>query len=1438
MIQPFLLTNNLFGYVDGTIPCPPELIEPAASSDKEATPKSQPNPNHPIWVSNDAHIRMLLVSTISEPSFQHVIGSNTSRELWLALERAYAPNTASREYTLRAQLLKIEMKGDETSSAYLTRAQEYADALANIGEPMREKDLVMLVVSGLREEYTGLKQNILTRQFPTAFSELHGLLSDHDYMVKKSIPNVPQAQAFAAASANSSVPTAPPNSITSPSNIQALQQVLGQLGLQVQPINSPSPQVFYTNTAAGNNRGRGTRRGRGNNSSYNRSQGRGNHSQFPWASNQNLVFGTCNRCGIGHVPSQCPNRDPATFRGRQPSVNYTDYRSQTSDNRSQASPSWLNDTGANEHATFDHSSMDYSEPYRGNDGLHVGNGESLPIIHIGSSRIFSPNKTLVLKNVLHVPGIKRNILSVQKFCRDNNVFFEFHDTFFSVKDKSTRTILLTGPSIDGLYSFSLPTVQPPPKTAFSTVRASTNTWHQRLGHPHSQLLNFMLSQYCLPVFSKHSSMDCDSCSVGKSSRLHLPLSNFKSSHILDLVFCDVWGPAPVTSCDGHNYFLLCVDHYSRFMWIFPLKLKSDVFNIFKQFLVTVERQFKTKLKSVQTDWGGEFRKLSPFFSSLGVVHRLSCPHTSEQNGYVERRHRHVVETGLTLLAQSNVPQRFWHFAFDTAVYLINRMPSRTNSKVSPFEQLFHHPPDFSFLRVFGCRCYPHLRAYNKHKMDFRSMPCVFLGYSTSHHGYRCLDIQSNRLYIARHVQFHEEVFPFKPPPISIPTPSSPPYFSSYPTHPHLHPHTIPSGDNTSSAQPTTPSNTTNQADNPASAQSAAPHNPMTQTDQTAPEQPNSAHTDSPPPQPNLGSAQTSPQPHSHPASAHTTPDHPHPPNIPDSLPTPPPPPPRTRPSHLRPNPKPVDRYSPSSFHTTTISEPSSFTIANKDPHWRAAMAEEYSALMRNGTWSLVPRAPNTNIVDCRWVYKIKKDQHGAVTRYKARLVAKGFNQQAGVDYHDTFSPVVKATTIRIVLSLAVTKGWPLRQLDVQNAFLHGDLKETVYLQQPPGFVDPAKPDHVCLLHKSLYGLKQAPRAWFHRLSTALIGLGFKGSKTDPSLFILSARGTLLYMLVYVDDIIITGNNPKAINYVVHSLSNTFAVQDMGSLSYFLGIEIVPKGADIILSQKKYILDIIARAGLSESKPVSSPIPSTAHLSLGDSSPFDNPVRYRQIVGALQYVTLSRPDISYAVNKVCQFMHSPTTNHWSAVKRILRYLQGTSGYGLLIQRNSGSLLHAYTDASFNLHAFSDADWAGCPDDRRSTGGFAIYLGSNLVSWSARKQRTVSRSSTESEYKALADTVAELTWLETLLRELCVPMSSVPTLWCDNLGATYMSANPVFHARTKHVEVDFHFVREKVAQGRLCVQFIKTDDQIADVFTKPLPSQRFIWLRSKLQVASRP
>ncbi|KAJ0493560.1 putative RNA-directed DNA polymerase [Helianthus annuus] len=503
------------------------------------------------------------------------------------------------------------------------------------------------------------------------------------------------------------------------------------------------------------------------------------------------------------------------------------------------------------------------------------------------------------------------------------------------------------------------------------------------------------------------------------------------------------------------------------------------------------------------------------------------------------------------------------------------------------------------------------------------------------------------------------------------------------------------------------------------------------------------------------------------------------------------------------------------------------------------MSEELDALHKNGTWTLVPLVPNSNIVDCKWVYRLKTDENGKISRYKARLVAKGFHQQHGVDYHETFSPVIKPATIRTILSLAVTNQWPLRQLDIQTAFLHGDLEETVYMRQPPGFVDPTKPDHVCLLNKSLYGLKQAPRAWFNKLSSALHQLGFYGSKTDPSLFILNSPGSLVYLLVYVDDIIITGNNPATITQLISRLDSLFALKDLGQLHYFLGIEVVHKNLDLILSQRKYIGDILHRAGLADCKPISTPTSPFTVLLPDDSLPLDDPSRYRQTVGALQYATISRPDIAFAVNRVCQFMHAPTENHWAAVKRILRYLKGTSHLGLWFRHDTGYQLQAFADSHWTHHlqAFSDSDWAGCPVDRRSARGFAIYLGSNLISWSARKQRTVSRSSTESEYKAIADTVAELVWLKSLLRELGLN-SEAPTLWCDNLGTTYLTANPVFHARTKHVEVDYHFVREQVTQGHLKVNFISTEDQIADIFTKPLASQKFEFLRSKLQIANRP
>ncbi|XP_028108478.1 uncharacterized protein LOC114307280 [Camellia sinensis] len=327
-------------------------------------------------------------------------------------------------------------------------------------------------------------------------------------------------------------------------------------------------------------------------------------------------------------------------------------------------------------------------------------------------------------------------------------------------------------------------------------------------------------------------------------------------------------------------------------------------------------------------------------------------------------------------------------------------------------------------------------------------------------------------------------------------------------------------------------------------------------------------------------------------------------------------------------------------------------------------------------------------------------------------------------------------------------------------------------------------------------------------------------KTAPS---------ITYLLVYVDDILITGNSSSHIQSLISHMHSVFALKDLGLVSYFLGIAVHHTPTGLFLSQQKYAADILLKAGLAECKPYSSSLSlkPSSFSSADDSLPFHNPSLYRSIVGALQYLTLTRLDLSIAVNMACQHMHLPTITDFAAVKRILRYLKGTLHFGL-----------NFSPGSFDLHIFSDADWAGDPSDRRSISGFCVFLGSNLISWQAKKQPTVARSSTEAEYRALAHAAAEASWVQMLLVEMFLSSSTIPTLWCDNLSAISLASNPVFHARTKHIEIDYHFVREKVLQKQLQIRYVPSSEQIADIFTKPLTVSRFLYLQSKLLVTAAP
>jgi histone deacetylase 1/2 len=310
------------------------------------------------------------------------------------------------------------------------------------------------------------------------------------------------------------------------------------------------------------------------------------------------------------------------------------------------------------------------------------------------------------------------------------------------------------------------------------------------------------------------------------------------------------------------------------------------------------------------------------------------------------------------------------------------------------------------------------------------------------------------------------------------------------------------------------------------------------------------------------------------------------------------------------------------------------------------MELEIEALRKNDTWRLVSPKSGVNVIDSKWVFKVKKHADGSIERYKARLVAKGFKQRYGLDYEDTFSPVVKPTTIRLLLSLAVTRGWSLRQLDVQNAFLHGVLEEEVYMRQPPGFVDPDHPHHLCRLVKALYGLKQAPRAWHARLGTVLRAHGFVSSTADTSLFLLQRPEVTMYILVYVDDIILISSSVSTADRLVSALGVDFAVKDLGKLHYFLGIEVTHFDSGLTLSQHKYSMDLLRRAGMLQCKSATTPMSATDKLSAldGDLLSSEDATEYRSIVGGLQYLTITRPDVSYAVNRVCQYLHAPRDTH--------------------------------------------------------------------------------------------------------------------------------------------------------------------------------------------------
>ena len=495
-------------------------------------------------------------------------------------------------------------------------------------------------------------------------------------------------------------------------------------------------------------------------------------------------------------------------------------------------------------------------------------------------------------------------------------------------------------------------------------------------------------------------------------------------------------------------------------------------------------------------------------------------------------------------------------------------------------------------------------------------------------------------------------------------------------------------------------------------------------------------------------------------------------------------------------------------------EPTSYKEAmkaNKDK-WQAAMDQEFESLQKNAVWDLVPLPEGRKQVGSKWVYKTKLSADGSVERHKARLVAQGFSQKYGMDYDETFCPVVRTESVRAVIALAATKNLLLHQMDVTTAFLNGTLEEEVYMKQPEGFVKKGKENLVCKLKKSIYGLKQSPRCWNNALDGYLKSINLEQSNADPCIY-TGPEGVIV--AVYVDDILIATETEEMMIKMKRSLSQKFEVKDLGELTSFLGVQVKQSSDGIWIGQPGYTSRILDKYQMKDAKPVSTPVDISSKMNIDSDSPPVDELLYQSAVGSLLYLSSwTRPDIAFAVNTVAKYNSNPTMEHWKAVKRILRYLKGTSEQGIKYSK----------DSKENIIGYCDADWAGDRSDRKSTSGYVFHLAEAPISWRSKKQSCVALSTAEAEYVALASAAQEAVWLRELLRQLDGPVEEATTIFDDSQSAIAMAKNPQFHGRAKHIGIKYHYIRGEINNGTVKLQYLPTAEMPADILTKGLAKDR--------------
>jgi len=993
-------------------------------------------------------------------------------------------------------------------------------------------------------------------------------------------------------------------------------------------------------------------------------------------------------------------------------------------------------------------------------------------------------------------------------------------------------------------------------------------WHRRLAHVNMRTLQSLHKGNHIVGLMENVSFAkdrvCRACVEGKMHDSPHPSKTIISSkRILELLHVDLFGPVTHASLGAKKHCLVIVDDYSRYTWVYFLKTKDETQQIFIDFATEVQRQHNLLIMAIRSDNGSEFKNytLNDFLSDEGIRHQYSAAYTPQQNGVAERKNRTLMDMARSMMAEYKSRYNFWAEAISTACHSSNRLYLRKGLNKTPYEILTGNKPYILYFKVFEWKCLYKIKGVRLSKFAPKALEGIFVGYGAESHTYRVFDIASGIIIESCSVRFEEndssqvgqvDVCAGDEIPQDAIVRMGVGFFRPIEGHGVASREGLCSTtvEPSSSQHQQTPSLEANDA--PTQEQE---ENPLSHVQDQGQDQPR-IHD---------GSDE---YPFDICASPNVVQDQAHEDELAQEIEEAqiegqdgdpndqvdqviPPRPRRTKEEiearRLARRERQLERLEHThdkvlgdvrakvstrrqlanfSNHHAYISvvEPKKVFEALEDSDWVEAMHEELNNFKRNKVWTLVEKPKECrNVIGTKWIFKNKQDEFGNIVRNKARLVAQGFSQVEGIDFGETYAPVARLESIRILLAYASHHNFKLQQMDVKSAFLNGPLHEEVYVKQPPGFEDLNFPNHVYKLDKALYGLKQAPRAWYEHLKELLVDRGFDVGLIDPTLFTKRVNGELFVCQLYVDDIIFGSTNLDFNDEFSKLMTDRFEMSMMGEMKFFLGFEIKQLREGTFINQAKYLQDMLKRFKMTELKGVATPMVTKCHLALDPNGKEVDQKVYRSMIGSLLYLCASRPDIVLSVGVCARYQASPKESHMMALKRIFRYLVDTPRYGIWYPKGSSFILNGYTDA----------DWAGDKDDRKSTSGACQFLGRSLVCWSSKKQNCISLSTAEAEYVAAASGCTQLLWMRQTLKEYGVICDKVPLL-CDNESAIKIAYNPVQHSRTKHIEIRNHFIRDHVARGDIELIYVPTKDQLADIFTKPLDEARFSYLRNELNI----